>query len=689
MSWRSTIKPASSGPSGWRSTIKPADEAASQDGEDAPDGLFTKANDFLNPGITPVVKKLAPGLLRFGDDAANYLVDEVVEPVGRTIDTYSGAPTRSALSAGLRGENPFPAFGRQFGEDPKEAPSGKDIARQVGVPDTAVSDILPGLYSDTGDGLALERGGLLDPTASGAAGLVVDIGADISNVVPFGALAKAAKPISRAQDVISASPRATGLIEGGKDAAKTFTGAVSKVTNPKQSPGFPAAKEIATRHGFGNVELPPSVEFPPESFISRASRVVAEGPAGEEYLTAYKNADEAVGAAIERSVAKAAKGKPLDLFSGGSAIKEGYDTAKDALLSGADITYEKIQKYAPGLYLDKDAASKLDSTLNGIEKYAKGRLADRGATADVRQQGKLLLANIAAIRKGNGSLKQTVEALKDIGRKAFQKKTTVGVIPHDTKKMGDMYFAMRDAIVDTARKHISPEMADELVSNNAKISDFLKNSSEFEKFLDLPPEKIIPAIASDTKRLGAFKATVGPDVFSQLKGAYVQDLIPKNAQGDVMFGSLVKALRKDGAVLKTLLDPGEYSALNELASLGASFGPPVMSSSGTGASNGFLKMIRGIFDSTVTKKTIDAMKSKARKTGIAGPASKRTPTAPVRNEGGFLMESEEKLKSAPTKPRGLLREVGGEIRDRTAGKRRGLIGQSAKGAQVYSAGDDE
>jgi len=669
--WRSRAKPVGSS---WKDRARPVQE---EPVEESPEqkGFLPDSFDSI-PGWLYENAPIAPGV-SFKDAVDR--TAPVVQKIGEAVDPYTGAPTRAALSNAISGKNPVQGFKDAFGAEFGTAPSGKQIAQQLGVPDTSLSDVLPSLYSKSGEGLALEKGGLLDPTASGSAGFGLDVATDWTNVVPVGLIANTAGKLGKAGaktglSIAKSAPVVGGVVEGGKDAAKTFTQAVSKVVSPRQSAGFPAAVDVAKRHGIDPNILPPSVEFGPSSFISRASRVVAEGPAGETLLSQYKSADDAVGAAIEASVAKAAKGKPLDLVTGGSAIKEGYDSAKNALLGGADITYDKIQKYAPGLYIDRDAAAKLNSTLNGIEKYAKGRLADRGATADVRQQGKLLLANVAAIRKGNGSLKQTVEALKDIGQKAFANRPSVGVIPHDTKKMGDMYFAMRDAIVDTARKHISPEMADELVANNSKISDFLKNSSEFEKFLDLPPEKIVPAIAADTKRLGAFKATVGPEVFSQLKGAYVQDLIPKNANGDVLFGSLVKKIRNDDAVLKSLLEPGEYSALKELSELGASFGPSVMSSSGTGASSGFLKMIDGIFDSTVTKKTVDAMKSRARKLGVDAPTPmKRKPVKPT---------------TPPVdKPRpGLV--------PRMTGKRRGLIGQTIKGSQSLApsgllVGDDE
>ena len=70
--------------------------------------------------------------------------------------------------------------------------------------------------------------------------------------------------------------------------------------------------------------------------------------------------------------------------------------------------------------LDKAEAAKLDTALAGIEKRAKG-LVSRGITKTDKEQGAQLLRAVSAVRKSNGSFKQTVEALDMIGKSAFSK----------------------------------------------------------------------------------------------------------------------------------------------------------------------------------------------------------------------------------------------------------------------------
>lgn len=137
-----------------------------------------------------------------------------LEKVGQTLDKYGGAPTRAALKAGFEQGSPkagLLAFKGQFGEDPALAPTGKQLAQEIGVPDTALSDVMPGLYHEAGQGikiptsldelksgkysreLGLEKGGLLDPTASGAVGLGIDVAADPLNFIPISEVSKLSK----------------------------------------------------------------------------------------------------------------------------------------------------------------------------------------------------------------------------------------------------------------------------------------------------------------------------------------------------------------------------------------------------------------------------------------------------------------------------------------------------------------
>lgn len=105
------------------------------------------------------------------------------------LDSVTGAPVRSAVSKFQDNWKDLPgaveAYKKQFGEDNSKAPTGRMIAQRAGVPDTALSDVAPSLYSDDPKSWKPSKGGLLDPTASGVAGVGIDMATDPISYIPF------------------------------------------------------------------------------------------------------------------------------------------------------------------------------------------------------------------------------------------------------------------------------------------------------------------------------------------------------------------------------------------------------------------------------------------------------------------------------------------------------------------------
>lgn len=153
-----------------------------------------------------------PGLLK----QAGLGALQVAGKVGRFIDKYTGAPMRAGLYDAQAGNNPIPAALKQFGQDPEQAPTGKQIVMRAGITDdkSHLSDALP-IYADKGSQhpwYQPEKGGMLDPTPAGAAGVAMDVAANPLNFV--GPAGEAASAISKTQT----GSKAIGLI--GKGAAK-------------------------------------------------------------------------------------------------------------------------------------------------------------------------------------------------------------------------------------------------------------------------------------------------------------------------------------------------------------------------------------------------------------------------------------------------------------------------------------
>lgn len=169
----------------------------------------------------------------------------VAGAVGSFVDRFTGAPTRAGIGAiqdgkGIMGA--IPAATEQFGADPELAPTGKQIAQKAGVPDTALSEKMPYMYSEDGHGLTMKKGGMLDPTASGAAGLVVDVAADPTNIIPGRAIVGAGgKGLLKGAKLAEEIPVIGKAVSKAKNAAKEMS--VAKVASTLT--GVPE-KEIAT-----------------------------------------------------------------------------------------------------------------------------------------------------------------------------------------------------------------------------------------------------------------------------------------------------------------------------------------------------------------------------------------------------------------------------------------------------------
>jgi hypothetical protein len=134
--------------------------------------------------------------------------------VAERVDAYGGAPVRSAIGALQQGNNPISAFGKQFGAPAAQAPTGKELVQKAGVPNTALSDVVPGLYSENGQGLLPQKGGWLDPTASGVAGMGLDIATDPTLYLPVGAMAKGASKALGVEKLAAGAGKVAAKVAG-------------------------------------------------------------------------------------------------------------------------------------------------------------------------------------------------------------------------------------------------------------------------------------------------------------------------------------------------------------------------------------------------------------------------------------------------------------------------------------------
>jgi hypothetical protein len=504
-------------------------------------------------------------------------------------------------------------FIEQFGEDPSQAPTGKEIAAGLGAGVEPVAD-LPLI-------------GEVSP--AGIAGLGIDILADPTNIIPVAAPAKLLKEGAKATGKAALKGSAAAAEFAGRgvglgpaiDVAKqTGTGAkaaLSKLFKPVVAEDFPELAAIARQNGIDPAILPESIEFGQGSIISRATRVQREGVLGEELLDQFIGKLQKVQEATDAKISQIGGGTVLSPAEAGNLIRQDYDRAVGAFFDNVDTSYNSIIKDFPGLKLSDAAMAKLESKLRGIEQFAKGRVA-RGVTQLQRAQGQGLLNSVEAIRNTNGSVKQTVEALRDIGEAAFKSENTLAAIPADVAKMRNIYGDITDALMDTVRTEVQngEAVAGALQINNKLMSEFFGQKSLIDKAVGsktLAPEGVFRQLIQngDTKKIDALKKILSPEAMQTLKASMLDGMIKRTEDG-FSYRALTNAMRTKQNQLTALLSPDELREFSDLVRLGDRFGPATMNTSGTAINQLFRDIFGSINQSITNEAFIEGLKRKAR-----------------------------------------------------------------------------
>jgi hypothetical protein len=298
-------------------------------------------------------------------------------------------------------------FGGRFQRfsDPN-VPEATDIAARGGVPLTALSEKIPGIYSETGEGAKLKKGGFFDPTAAGMVGLGIDIATPIPGVGEikgFGRLAggvakvvgegaakgtgKAVKATAKAVDLASGTKVATKTLEGAGAALKTTGDAVKSVGKSiakkyegKYSPEY-TGKHTATieKNGIDPKLIPNSVKFGENSQASKFQRYEAEflrPELADSHDAGLKQVQAAVRSDIEKIGSRNSKVPggvkiPQDANEAGEIIRSGFNRKVDEFFDKADVRYQTIAKEYPTIQLPRGARQRLEANLTKHEAKAE------------------------------------------------------------------------------------------------------------------------------------------------------------------------------------------------------------------------------------------------------------------------------------------------------------------------------
>lgn len=517
----------------------------------------------------------------------------------------------------------------------KEGVSTADVAEFAG----ATPEIL-------GTGVGFISGGLTPASiaggiAGGVAGSAIRQGLSAASGVPqvasvkersietglsglFGAagsgVVKAAPVVGKG--AIKAVDKATDIIpfmKGLKTGASNVMDTIKKNWSEGIAKDAPRYFTIADKYGIEKELLPEAVEFGKESAVSRSARAIAEGPYGEQRLKNFFKAHDQVADAIDRSGYMISKVKFRDEIDAGEFLTNSIDNIRKNLQENGEATYSVISQNFPDMELSKPAKANITRKLNEISEFARGRI-DFGIGTQKKEAANLLNA-VNTLKRSEKSIADTITALKNIGEEAF-KDDKFGVREAiDKKRLKDLYFTYRKNLVKSIEDNYGDygkDIAESLKQNNKSWSDYLKKREVLSNVLDrenISPERIYKQLVTsgDSKKLDALKDLLPEQDFQAIKRSFLESKIAKNAEDRVLYGTTFKNIDKNKQILNRYFSPEELTPVGELVDLGGRMGDPVLSSSGTGASNQFSKFFDKLSEGIQGETSLEYAKTRARK----------------------------------------------------------------------------
>lgn len=597
----------------------------------------------------------------------------------------------------------------QYSQHPSMAPTGKELAMKAGISDESLLSFNVPVEGAQGRIVKDQYNRPLmkeEVSPAGMVGFAADMALDPLNLLPFAGVA-AKKGLSSGRSFLRGSAKAAeaaaqtekvakegGIVldsakvavESGKEAKRSLV----KLFRPDVSPDFQDYQRIAKENNIPTELLNEAHEFGQSSVISRHARSVAEGPLGAEKLQKHDALLSSISEAADNQVRKiSGSDVVLNNADAGELIRESFDKGVDEFFNGMAETYNSALALAPDLALDKKSATILNSKLNQLEHWSKRRLGStkgvekiidsalsskkqvRSATGEMLDtlastnkaitkeelsQAKEVLDAVKLVKNAmattGGDLNQAVSALRDIGNIAFKKKKSLASIPSDQRKFQEIYFSLQKGITESIRSGLGDDFADALVKNNSEMSNFFTKRGALDRVLGdsgLASEKVFEKLVlnGDTKQLDSLFSIISPEAKAQLKGTFLNSQISRNADGAINFrtsrNNFLK-LKKKG-ILNELYAPEELKAIDDILRLGDSAGSPILSSSGTGASNAFRDIYSTLKNKVEGDLIVEQMKKGARNRANFVEIAPGV-EAPVKKGGFSALRSTPKTRSA-------------------------------------------
>lgn len=242
-----------------------------------------------------------------------------------------------------------------------------------------------------------------------------------------------------------------------------------------------------------------------------------------------------------------------------------------------------------------------------MEKRAKGLMA-YGTPAE-KAVASQLMEYVSSVRLNN-NYKKLSERIGYIGKSMTNEANDFLL----RKELRNLYSEVSDTLIDSVRQ-IHPEHADDLMEGNRKMTAFFKERDALGKLIQQEassPEKVFKAIAGDSSKVESLKKLLQPEELKAFRGSYLNNLISKNADGQIIYASTIKNLNKNKEMLSKLFSKQELAEFADILELGKAQGIPVLSTSGTGAAAKFGDLLSSIPRGLFGEEVLDGLKASGR-----------------------------------------------------------------------------
>lgn len=585
-----------------------------------------------------LLKQAGPGFLESVGNSAKFLGEgalKTVATVGEAIDRFTGAPVRKTIGELQEGKSFLDsavAGLRQVGAPTSQAPTGKDIAAKAGF-STVPANEAPNQreFISPFTGMPIKSSNI---SPAGAAGLAVDVLADPTNIIGIGTAAKLATKGAKGTAKLAVKstkpffPGAAAVGEGIIESAENTAKAIGKAVKPRIAGNFERQTALARKHGIDEALLPDAIKYGPNSMISKSERVKAQGPLGEQMLANHQKGLNQVRDAVDNHVSETiGRGKaPLDEVATGEFIRDRYNSAVDNFFDGIEESYDEVARQFPGIQVSEKGIDQIDKVISSVTAKAK-KASETGATPGIRAQGKFALQNINALMErfgqSGGSYQEMLSAMREIGDAAFKRVRPINAtdIPPNIQWNRDLYFGIREALLDTAKEAGGSRFVGRIKANNERMTNFFRENEKLVGTLldeGKGGEKVFQQIVTsgDTTKIRALKSILPPEDLAQLKVSYLDSLKKTDKDGGFSFALLHNRLRNEAKtkrVVNELFEPGELDEYLELVQLGDDFGPPILNPSGTQQSQAFTNLPGTVKATTLNDAVLKILRENAEK----------------------------------------------------------------------------